>query len=59
MEHLSLAVAIVLIFSYVAGLVFSLRTHRALFNPPYEEEAAGWSVRRASSRSRSRACWSA
>jgi Ca2+:H+ antiporter len=45
-EHLSLAVAIVLIFSYLAGLVFSLKTHRDLFNPPYEEEAAGWSVRR-------------
>jgi Ca2+:H+ antiporter len=45
-EHLSLAVAIVLIFSYVCGLVFSLKTHRDLFNPPYETEAAGWSVRR-------------
>ena len=45
-EHLSLAVAIVLIFSYVTGLVFSLKTHRSLFNPPYEEEASGWSVRR-------------
>jgi Ca2+:H+ antiporter len=45
-EQLSFAVAIVLIASYVSGLVFSLRTHRALFNPPYEEEAAGWSVRR-------------
>ena len=45
-EHLSLAVAIVLILSYVAGLVFSLKTHRDLFNPDYEEEAAGWSVRR-------------
>jgi Ca2+:H+ antiporter len=45
-EHLSLAVAIVLIFSYVTGLVFSLRTHRDLFNPPYEQEATGWSVRR-------------
>ncbi len=33
-EHLSLAVAIVLLFSYVAGLYFSLRTHRDLFNPP-------------------------
>ena len=32
-EHLSLAVAIVLIVSYMAGLIFSLRTHRALFNP--------------------------
>ena len=45
-ENLSLAVAIVLILSYVAGLVFSLKTHRDLFNPDYEEEAAGWSVRR-------------
>jgi Ca2+:H+ antiporter len=45
-ERLSFAVAIVLIASYVAGLIFSLRTHRALFNPPYEEEAAGWSVRK-------------
>ena len=45
-EHLSLAVAIVLIFSYVCGLVFSLKTHRSLFNPPYETEASGWSVRR-------------
>ena len=45
-EHLSLAVAIVLILSYIAGLIFSLRTHRDLFNPPYEQHAAGWSVRR-------------
>jgi Ca2+:H+ antiporter len=45
-EHLSLAVALVLIVTYVAGLVFSLRTHRDLFNPPYEDETvAGWSVR--------------
>ena len=47
-EHLSLAVAIVLIVSYVAGLIFSLRTHRALFNPhTEEEESADWSVRQA------------
>jgi Ca2+:H+ antiporter len=48
-ENLSLAVAIVLIGTYVAGLFFSLRTHRDLFNPPYaeqEEEGFGWSVRR-------------
>jgi len=45
-EHLSLAVAIVLIISYIGGLVFSLKTHRSLFNPPYEEDAAGWSIRR-------------
>jgi Ca2+:H+ antiporter len=46
-ERLSLAVAIVLILSYIAGLVFSLRTHRALFNPHSDEpEEADWSVRR-------------
>ena len=47
-EQLSVAVAVVLILTYVAGLVFSLRTHRALFNPPYEDEGDtfGWSVRR-------------
>ncbi|HEU4701674.1 MAG TPA: calcium/proton exchanger [Conexibacter sp.] len=48
-EHLSLAVAIVLILSYVAGLLFSLKTHRDLFNPPSageEEHGEPWSVRR-------------
>jgi Ca2+:H+ antiporter len=46
-EHLSLAVAIVLIITYVLGLVFSLKTHRDLFNPDYEdEESWGWSVRK-------------
>ncbi len=48
-EHLSLAVALVLMFSYGAGLIFSLRTHRDLFNPPAEDELDGaepWSVRR-------------
>ncbi len=38
LEHLSLAVAIVLIGSYVAGLFFSLRTHRDIFNPEHEAE---------------------
>jgi Ca2+:H+ antiporter len=46
----SLAVAIVLLVTYVAGLVFSLVTHRPVFNP-YEEEARHegeepWSVKR-------------
>jgi Ca2+:H+ antiporter len=46
-EHLSLAVAAVLFVTYGAGLVFSLKTHRALFNPEYEdEESWGWSVRK-------------
>ena len=46
-EHLSLAVAIVLMATYVIGLVFSLRTHRDLFNPEYgDEDSWGWSVRK-------------
>ena len=48
-EHLSVAVAIVLIGVYVAGLLFSLKTHRAIFNPPdeeAEETAFNWSARR-------------
>ena len=45
-EHLSLFVALVLIAVYIAGLVFSLRTHRDVYNPEYEdEETWGWSVR--------------
>jgi Ca2+:H+ antiporter len=49
-EDLSLAVAIVLIATYVAGLMFSLRTHRELFNPhtegePEHDDTWGWSLR--------------
>jgi Ca2+:H+ antiporter len=47
-EWLSVAVAIVLIFSYVAGLWFSLKTHRDLFNPSHgedEDHGEPWSVR--------------
>ncbi|HEX5821591.1 MAG TPA: calcium/proton exchanger [Solirubrobacterales bacterium] len=50
LEHLSLAVAIVLIFSYGAGLLFSLRTHARLFNPHEDEstteDRGDWSTRR-------------
>jgi Ca2+:H+ antiporter len=48
-EDLSIAVAVVLIASYVIGLVFSLRTHRDIFNPDYEdaEDTWGWSIRTA------------
>jgi Ca2+:H+ antiporter len=54
-EHLSIAVALVLIASYVAGLFFSLKTHRDLFNPVHGSEdedpiphgdAEPWTVRR-------------
>jgi Ca2+:H+ antiporter len=48
-EDLSLAVAIVLLGTYVCGLLFSLRTHRELFNPHGEGEGHddtwGWSIR--------------
>jgi Ca2+:H+ antiporter len=49
-EHLSLAVAIVLIATYVAGLVFSLKTHKRLFNPhsageESHDDTFGWSIR--------------
>ena len=50
LEKLSFGVAIILLISYVAGLFFSLKTHRAVFNPyqeEAEEEADHWSVRRA------------
>ncbi|MEA2400821.1 MAG: Ca2+:H+ antiporter [Thermoleophilaceae bacterium] len=51
LEKLSFGVAIVLLVSYVAGLIFSLKTHRAVFNPYDESEAEEpehrWSVRQA------------
>jgi Ca2+:H+ antiporter len=50
LEKLSFGVAIILLISYVAGLFFSLRTHRAVFNPfeeESEEEEHHWSLRRA------------
>jgi Ca2+:H+ antiporter len=47
-EHLSIAVAIILLLSYAGGLLFSLRTHRDLFNPEGgEHEGRPWSIRTA------------
>src|SRR3954451_1535821 len=45
---MSVGVSLVLLFSYVAGLFFSLRTHKDLFNPPHEAEEGHepWSVRK-------------
>jgi Ca2+:H+ antiporter len=48
-EQLSVAVAVILLLSYGAGLLFSLRTHKDLFNPEHpHDDAAGepWSVRK-------------
>ena len=50
LEKLSLGVSLILLLSYVAGLIFSLKTHRAVFNPfggEEEEEEHHWPVRRA------------
>jgi Ca2+:H+ antiporter len=49
LETLSLGVAIVLMATYAAGLLFSLKTHRRLFNPygAEEEHESSWSVRKA------------
>jgi Ca2+:H+ antiporter len=50
-ERFSFAIAVIMVLIYAAYLVFSLRTHRALFNPAQEpdgEHAANepWTVRR-------------
>ena len=51
LEKLSLGVSIVLLISYAAGLIFSLKTHRDVFNPFVpegdEEEEHHWSPKRA------------
>ena len=52
LEKLSFGMALVLLASYAAGLVFSLKTHRAVFNPfegskeEEEHEGGAWTVRR-------------
>jgi Ca2+:H+ antiporter len=54
-ENLSLAVALVLMATYAAGLLFSLKTHRSLFNPDHaagsepgtnDEGGEPWTIRR-------------
>ncbi len=47
-EKLSVGVAIILLATYIAGLFFSLKTHKDLFNPPHgdEDHADTWSVRK-------------
>jgi Ca2+:H+ antiporter len=49
LKALSVGVAVVLLASYAAGLVFSLKTHAHLFNPSHDEEEHGgepWCVRK-------------
>ena len=49
LEQMSLIVAFILLASYAAGLLFSLRSHRALFNPSAEDDEEHreepWSIR--------------
>jgi Ca2+:H+ antiporter len=47
-EQMSATVAVILLFTYFAGLLFSLRTHRSLFNPTADEEETedAWSIKR-------------
>jgi Ca2+:H+ antiporter len=50
LETLSIGAALILLASYGAGLLFSLRTHKDLFNPEHAAEdhvGEPWSVRRA------------
>jgi Ca2+:H+ antiporter len=50
LHALSVGVSLILLLSYAGGLLFSLRTHKDLFNPVHGEEehvAEPWSVRRA------------
>jgi Ca2+:H+ antiporter len=50
LEYISLGVAIILILSYLAGLWFSLRTHRDLFNVSHDASSAeaegAWTTRK-------------
>ena len=49
-EHLSIGVSVILILSYVAGLWFSLKTHRDLFNVAHddsdEDARNAWTVKK-------------
>ncbi|MBA3371481.1 MAG: calcium/proton exchanger [Thermoleophilaceae bacterium] len=49
-ERLSFGVAIILLISYAAGLYFSLKSHKAVFNPYVEEDEESkeehWTIRK-------------
>ncbi len=50
LETMSFVVAIILLGTYAAGLLFSLRTHRSLFNPSHSEDGEeahdAWPIKR-------------
>lgn len=45
-DHLSIAVSILLILGYIATLFFSLYTHKHLYATEPDEDAAGWSIKK-------------
>jgi Ca2+:H+ antiporter len=51
LEHLSVAVSVVLLLTYAAGLLFSLKTHKDLFNPVHGDQHEGgaepWTIKKA------------
>jgi Ca2+:H+ antiporter len=50
LEHMSVAVSIVLLITYLGGLLFSLKTHKDLFNPSHADDGAHenpWTVKKA------------
>jgi Ca2+:H+ antiporter len=50
-ESIAIGLSLILLFTYACGLIFSLRTHKDLFNPEHPEDAhhghEPWSVRKA------------
>jgi Ca2+:H+ antiporter len=56
LKTLSVGVAVILLGSYAAGLLFSLKTHKDLFNPSHDEEDHGGSRGRCVAAS---SCWRA
>jgi Ca2+:H+ antiporter len=49
LETMSFIVAVLLLGTYAAGLLFSLKTHRSLFNPEHGEDdhvGAAWPIKR-------------
>ena len=50
LEHMSIGVSVILLAAYAGGLLFSLKSHKHLFNPSHDAEdhgGAAWSVRKA------------
>ncbi len=46
LEEMSIGIAVILLIAYILGLIFSLKTHRRLFNPAADtEEKPKWSIR--------------